>query len=481
MNLLPRVNLSQLSEAVENSHYFVQSIAVPALSASKFPAIPPKLTAQNTTEPTDPDENESWYVVLSPRETRGTTGPFSIPQLQRMYKSGEVTNTTLFWAEGELEWQQLMYQRTLKPKLLQLPIFPPKVGTYNAELAVYDPVVKGPAIETLDEAEVLPGFDITKSCFKCGSMAVAHIPNAMSHARAPDLFKGRQEGGSTEHTSEILPGFLWVGSAAAAKQRAILRLGITLVFNCTTNMKGPNSQPPAFRVRDAPMGESPKSTFTESETVEMLDLMERVYDWIEVHRVTPELAVKSDPLRKEYRGPTDKFGLPIKTAADLRVLRRPQDGETPLYEPRVLLWSRLGTDRPCTLAAAYIIKHYHVTVDHAIHIVKANRPSASISQPHRDLLQQWSARYTLGLLICIDCQNKIDSTGRDTHDSAFDAELKLREKALRRSEKLKNMNFDENDAESSESEDDVGFKNEGNEGSRSHSSVLLLREFHDIY
>ena len=463
--MLPRVSLSQLSEAVENSHYFVPKIKEQAQPVSQFPAIPPKLTAQNITEPEEPDQVPSWYIVLSPRETRGTAGPFSIPQLRRMYKSGEVHNNTLFWAEGEQEWQQLVYHRTLKPKLLQLPILPPKVGTYNAELAVYDPVIKGPADEMLDNAQELTGFDITKTCFKCGSMAVAHIPDAMSHARAPDLFKGRQEGGSTEHTSEILPGFLWVGSSAAAKQRAILRLGITLVINCTIDIKGPTSQPPAFRVREAPMQELPSKPFTETECEEMLNLFERIYDWIEAHRVTPELAAKSDPAPKTYRGPTDKFGLPIKTAADLRVLRRPQDGEKPLYEPRVLLWSHLGVDRSCTLAAAYIIKHYHITVDHAVHILRANRPSVAISAPHMHILEVWAKRYTLGLLICIDCQNKIDNQGRDTQDSAFDAELKLREKALRRSEKLKNKFFDEEEENSgSESENDIGFKNEGQDG-----------------
>lgn len=463
--MLPRVSLSELSDAVESSHYFVPKIKVPAQPVSQFPAIPPKLTAQNITEPEEPDDVATWYIVLSPRESRGTAGPFSIPQLQRMYKSGEVHNNTLFWAEGEQEWQQLVYHRTLKPKLLQIPILPPKVGTYNAELAVYDPVIKGPADEMLDNAQELTGFDITKSCFKCGSMAIAHIPDAISHARAPDLFKGRQEGGSTEHTSEILPGFLWVGSSAAAKQRAILRMGITLVINCTIDMKGPTSQPPAFRVRDAPMAELPVQAFTEAESNEMLDLFEKTYDWIEAHRVTPELAEKSDPAPKYYRGPTDKFGLPIKTAADLRVLRRPQDGEKPLYEPRVLLWSHSGNDRCCTLAAAYIIKHYHITVEHAIHIVKANRPSVALSRPHLQMLELWAARYTLGLLICIDCQNKIDNQGRDTQDSAFDAELKLREKALRRSEKLKNKShFDEEEEDSEGSDEDIGFKNEGEDG-----------------
>lgn len=461
--MLPRITFTELTERVEGSHYFVKSIDKPAQDKSKFPAIPPKLSSHDNTAPQEPDEKESWYAVLSPRETRGTCGPFSIPQLRQMYKSGEVKNTTLFWAEGEQDWQQLMYQHILKPKLLQLPILPPKVGTYNAELAVYDPIVKAPPFELLDQAEQLKGFDITKCCFKCGSMAVAHILTATDHVSKPDLFKGREEGGNTDCTAEILPGFLWVGSAAAAKQRNVLRLGVTLLFNCTLNMKGPVSQPPAFRCREAAMKDQPKVSFTEAEMADMMDLLERVYDQVEAHRLTPELAAKSDPTPKEYRGPTDKLGMPIRTASDLKVLRRPQEGEKPLFEPRVLFWSRLGNDRPCMLAAAYIIKQYNITVDHAVHIVKANRTTCVISKPHRELLDRWSRRYTLGLLVCIDCQGNVDSTGQTVGDTAFDAEQRAREKALTKSKNApRNANMPDEDGGSSDDED-IGFENEGDE------------------
>lgn len=372
-----------------------------------------------------------------------------------MYKSGEVTDTTLFWAEGEDDWHQLMYQKTLKPKVLQLPVLPPKVGTFNAERAVYDPITQPPPVEQLDQAEDLKGFDITKCCFKCGSMAVAHIPTAVANKPPPDLFKGRYEVGTTEFTAEILPGLLWVGQAASAKQRAILRIGITLVFNCTKNMKSSQSQPPVFRCREAPMAEAPKQSFTAEEMAEYLDLFERVYDQIELHRLTPELAAKSDPRPKEYRGPTDKLGMPIKTAADLKVLRRPTEDETPIYAPRILLWSRLGTDRSCALAAAYIIKHYGVTVEHAVHIVRANRTSTAISAPYMEVLHAWSARYTLGLLICIDCQAKVDSTGKTLGDNAFDAELRSREEAARRLARLQRV---AEEGEGSDDDSDIGFR-----------------------
>jgi hypothetical protein len=375
-----------------------------------------------------------------------------------MYKSGEVSNTTLFWAEGELDWQQLMYQRTLNPR----------VGTFNAERAVYDPVIEAPPVEQLEQAEDLKGFDIMKCCFKCGSMAVAHIPTAMSQIPAPDLYKGREEVGSTEFAAEILPGFLWVGQASAAKQRAIVRLGITLLFNCTSNMKGPTSQPPAFRCREAPMKDQPKNNFTEEETAEYLDLFERVYDLMEAHRITPELAAKSDPVPKEYRGPTDKIGMPIKTAADLKVLRRPKDDEKPVFPPRVLLWSRLGTDRPSALAAAYIIKHYGVTVDHALHIVKANRTNAAVSFPYMEVLKKWSARYTLGLLICIDCQGTTDAAGKSIGgNSAFDAEQRRREAAARREYRMHHPA----EGDDSSDDDDIGFQGEGQEASAKFGKI----------
>ena len=410
------------------------------------------------------------FIVQSPRE-QGTAGPFSIPQLRRMYKSGEIKNTTLFWAEGESDWQQLMYQRTLKPKLLQLPVLPPRVGTYNAERAVYDPVIQAPPLEILDSAEELKGFDITKCCFKCGSMAIAHIPSATTQIKPPDLFKGREEVGTTDNTAEILPGLLWIGSAAAAKQRAIVRLGITLLFNCTTNMKGPTSQPPFFRCREAPMRDQPKHSFTEEEKVELLNMFDRVYDLMEAHRLTPELAAKSDPVAKEYRGPTDKFGLPIKTAADLKVLRRPKDDEKPVFPPRILLWSRLGTDRPCALAAAYIIRHYGITVDHAVHIVRSNHIKTAISTPYMEVLHRWSERYTLGLLICIDCQAKVDSTGNTIGDSAFDAEQKSRQEAQRRAHRLKTHT--EGDGNDSSDDSDIGFEHEGQENEAVPTSSAL--------
>ena len=458
--MFPKLNFAQLSEAVEKSHYFVQGMNTTDKDHSaKFPAIPPRISA--TTEmnaPPDPDENSTWFVVLSPRETRGTAGPFSIPELRRMYKSGEVTNTTLFWREGEVEWQQLMYQRILKPKLMQLPIIPAKIGSYNAELAVYDPVVKPPAADMLERAENLSGFDITKTCFKCGSMAVAHIPSATDMSPAPDLYKCREEGGTTDATSEILPGFLWVGSALGAKQRAVIQLGITMVFNCTTNMRGPAPAPPAYRCKEAPMRDSPKVSFTDVEKEEVLQLFEKLYDWIEVHRITPELAAKSDPTPKPYRGPTDKIGIPIKTAND-KVLRRPKEDETPIYTPRVLLWSRLGTDRPCAAAAAYIIKQYHITLDHALHIVRAGRLQMAITAPYMEVLEMWARKYTLGLLICIDCQ-AIAPENIGQEDEAYIAEQAARAAEEAHDKRIKRFrdadgNLEESDDDRSEFSDEL--------------------------
>mmetsp|Transcript_31069 Transcript_31069/g.52476 ORF Transcript_31069/g.52476 Transcript_31069/m.52476 type:complete len:1178 (+) Transcript_31069:63-3596(+) len=419
----PRVNFAELSHRVEHNHYSSDDSSklynVPHLDTSglepKFPVIPARDSANHNKNPPDPDMSENWFMVLSPRDTKGIVGPYSVQKLRQMYKSGEVSTTTLFWQEGEKEWKQLQYQRVLKPKLLSLPSLPPTVGVYNAELAVYDPVVKAPDPDLIKTSEEVKGFDITKACHRCGSMAVAHIPT--EKGAVPDLFKCREEGGITEFTSEILPGFLWVGSSAAAKQRSIYRLGITLLFNLTPNMKNPEAKPPAYRCRVVPMKDSPKNSFTEVEKSNMLAVMEKLYDWMEAHRLMPELASRSDPTQREYRGPTDKYGLPIKTAEDLRVFRRPKDGEKPVFEPRILLWSRLGTDRACVVAAAYLIKHYRITVDHALHIVKATRPVMDVSAPYREVLELWSQRYVLGMLLCLDCKSMYDEESNSNTSS----------------------------------------------------------------
>lgn len=133
-------------------------------------------------------------------------GPFALEKLQTMYKSGEITNSTLFWREGEDDWEKLQYIQSLKRSIIQLPVLPPRIGSYNAERQVFDPLVEMPTLNDFSNAVMLGEYDLTKSCGFCGAIAVAHIPTEKSSL--PDLYKCRIEIGTTNDAAEIVQKLL---------------------------------------------------------------------------------------------------------------------------------------------------------------------------------------------------------------------------------------------------------------------------------
>ena len=347
--------------------------------------------------------------------TTSLVGPFALEKLQAMYKSGEITNSTLFWREGKDDWKKLQYIKSLKRMIVQLPVLPPRIGSYNAERQVFDPLVEMPTLKGNKDAVMLGEYDLTKSCAFCGAIAVAHIPTEKSSL--PDLYKCRVEIGSTNDAAEILPGFLFVGSQSSSKMRSLKRLGITLIINSTDNLVNPDPKPPFYRCRDAPLLEAPPELMLESEeeVQRLIELMDRVYDWIERHRLHPDLEIDSDPIPKEYRGPTDKYGRRIKTAADRQVFRRPdkEEHEKSVFPPRVLIWSRLGNNRSCVLAASYLIRQYQMSLDLTLKIIKKNRPEMMIPESYYAVLQEWSRKYSVGKLLCQDCLSSSSSDDVD--------------------------------------------------------------------
>jgi hypothetical protein len=353
--------------------------------------------------------------------TTSLVGPFALEKLQAMYKSGEITNSTLFWREGEDDWKKLQYIKSLKRMIVQLPVLPPRIGSYDAERQVFDPLVEMPTLKGIKDAVMLGEYDLTKSCAFCGAIAVAHIPTDKSSL--PDLNKCRVEIGSTNDAAEILPGFLFVGSQSSSKMRSLKRLGITLIINSTDNLVNPDPKPPFYRCRDAPLLEAPPPLelmleSKEEEVKRLIVLMDRVYDWIERHRLHPDLEIDSDPIpSQEYRGPTDKYGRRIKTAADRQVFRRPdkEEHEKSVFPPRVLIWSRLGNNRSCVLAASYLIRQYQMSLDLALKIIKRNRPELMIPESYHAVLQEWSRKYSVGKLLCKDC---LSSSSSDVIDES---------------------------------------------------------------
>ena len=149
-----------------------------------------------------------------------------------MYKHGAINDFTLMWREGDRDWEQLLYQRLLRPMLLQQPVVPPAVGVFKTEQEVYDPIIEIPELSELNATSesVIPlnEPDMTRYCFKCGNIAVAQIRPAdrSQLEKLPDYYAARQNQGlsadfvgSTNFASECLPAFLWIGSFEAARKR----------------------------------------------------------------------------------------------------------------------------------------------------------------------------------------------------------------------------------------------------------------------
>ena len=65
----------------------------------------------------DPDTLPTWYVVLSPRETVGSAGPFTVNDLRMKFKSKEIHEKTLAWTNGNATWHELRHMPYLFPRL----------------------------------------------------------------------------------------------------------------------------------------------------------------------------------------------------------------------------------------------------------------------------------------------------------------------------------------------------------------------------
>ena len=365
---------------------------------------------------------ESWYVIISPRETKGVAGPFSVNDLKRMFLHKEITDRTLCWEDGDNDWRQIIHHPVLKSKLISIPIAPPRVGTYNEELNVFDPTVELPPLISDEKLRHFELSKVDRYCFRCGNLATSHIIGTES--LPPDLFKCREDVGSTRNSSEILPGFLWIGDASSAKKATIMQLGATLIINCTANMKSPQADLPNFRCRDLPVPEKPMKTLSLKEKEDIFALFERAFDWIEMERIDPSKGKLVEIAPSEI----GQFNPVKRENRKLRALRASAAAKSPsspnaamdhevstLEKPtsRVLLWSRLGTDRACLIAAAYLIKSYCISATSAVEIITRQRMRTAISPQYLNLLDVWAARYSIGATLCIDCTHAAVAKGSE--------------------------------------------------------------------
>lgn len=207
----------------------------------------------------------------------------------------------------------------------------------------------------------------------------------------------------------------------------------------TDNYKSPTSRPPYYRVVDAPLLETvdlphseeacdddflrllgpaegpcnwtphidnnvvgsvqhPKNSYEHA-----LNLFDRCYHWIELERLSPERVLLTDQPAPAYHGPTDRFGRAPTNLTD-RPVRPKFDTKQP--PTRVLLWSRLGFDRPCAAVAAYLMRRWNMSLNNAILYIKRSRVGLKISEFNLRALKIWEKKYTVGNYVCKDCLSR---------------------------------------------------------------------------
>jgi Ran GTPase-activating protein (RanGAP) involved in mRNA processing and transport len=141
------------------------------------------------------------------------------------------------------------------------------------------------------------------------------------------------------------------------------------------------------------------------ELAEVLEWFEKCFDHIENVRLFPDRAREADPAPHDWTGPIDRYGRPIRTKEEIAIATatRKLIDESEGRDKRVLLWSRLGFDRPCVLAAAYLVRRWGLSAESAVEYVKKGRKGTKISDYYMSALTAYSELHSIGELLCQDC------------------------------------------------------------------------------
>eukprot|EP01041_Mallomonas_annulata_P006522 gene6522-13185_t len=390
----------------------------------RFPELPMKShTSQEGRRMSAKTENENqtkWFYIKSPREIHGVIGPKSTKDLRTALKSGAIKENTLIWAHGLENWQKLKSTPELWNHVFELPPIP-----FKEEMQL-NPINKpsglesfiGPGLTSRMPTKLLTDtfrWNSDWSCSVCGNHAVHYTKGTGDFM--PCLEGIRSPAGSTENATEIIPNFLWIGNASTGRSRTLEGMRITLAINCSHDMRTLDSKIPMYRCKEIPLHEDPKSEEVNHETY--FRYFEDCFTWIELQRTAFELTEAGEVKTPLYAGPTDSLGDPIQKPGDKNDNRKAPLRKWPT--PRILLYSRLGLDRPCMLVAAYFIRRWGISADLAIEIVANERIGTNMCSSHVRILQEWARKHSLGALYCDDCVLSVRSKNKPslTHTASL--------------------------------------------------------------
>jgi hypothetical protein len=69
----------------------------------------------------------------------------------------------------------------------------------------------------------------------------------------------------------------------------------------------------------------------------------------------------------------------------------------------ILVWSRLGFDRPCAATVAYLLRKWGMSLAYALDVVSVARIGTNISAHYMEALEVYALRHSLGDMLCTEC------------------------------------------------------------------------------
>jgi len=226
----PSPALGYDGEAVEDLGWIDEERIYEQLAEEGPPPIPERGTEVSLATPYI--DGPQWFVVLSPREELGMEGPMGIKSLLDYWDDEIIDSHTLVWKEGLQDWLPIEDVADLKAQLL-LPELHSNLRPATAPGAISGFQKKAKKIVDPKPTK-LDVIDLSKPCHWCGGIATSHIDAVQSYR---PLQQGLKDGIAVAtddmEKTEILNDFIFLGNAAASRERNVEIMEYTHIINCS--------------------------------------------------------------------------------------------------------------------------------------------------------------------------------------------------------------------------------------------------------
>ena len=163
-----------------------------------------------------------------------------------------------------------------------------------------------------------PVLSLAHVCVKCGAFATCYTPSYGEQPVPPSVADKVRVDLPPQTVTEVIPGFLWVGNVGSGRGGNIDKLEVTMIVNCTEDLKTAPSRPPQYRCHRAPMKEYTRqcraADFDQEEILKTFTSVCDAMDWERSHTAKvpgSDYIVKVraclDPLCSPYLAPIQRL------------------------------------------------------------------------------------------------------------------------------------------------------------------------------